>query len=151
MGKNHSKHKGRAASPDDPRPMGKAEYLEGLAPLELELDTLARWLQHTGRRLVVLIEGRDTAGKGGVISAISHPLNPRMCRVVALPKPNDRERTQWVFQRLSGSARRSAKRCSCKAWSTVSQYLNSRMPSSTSIFSKTGACFRKAAVCSGVQ
>ena len=99
MGKNHSKHKGRAASPDDPRPMGKAEYLEGLAPLELELDTLARWLQHTGRRLVVLIEGRDTAGKGGVISAISHPLNPRMCRVVALPKPNDRERTQWVFQR----------------------------------------------------
>jgi polyphosphate kinase 2 len=99
MGKNHSKHKGRAASPDDPRPMGKAEYREGLAPLELELDTLARWLQHTGRRLVVLIEGRDTAGKGGVISAISHPLNPRMCRVVALPKPNDRERTQWVFQR----------------------------------------------------
>ena len=48
---------------------------------------MARWLQHTGQRLVVLVEGRDTAGKGGVISAISHPLNPRMCRVVALPKP----------------------------------------------------------------
>ncbi len=79
--------------------MGKAEYLEQLAPLELELDILARWLQHTGRRLMVLLEGRDTAGKGGVISAISHPLNPRMCRVVALPKPNDRERTQWYFQR----------------------------------------------------
>ena len=79
--------------------MGKAEYLEQLAPLELELDILARWLQHTGRRLMVLLEGRDTAGKGGAISAISHPLNPRMCRVVALPKPNDRERTQWYFQR----------------------------------------------------
>ena len=81
------------------KPMGKAEYLEKLAPLELELDTVARWLQHTGQRLLVLIEGRDTAGKGGVISAISHPLNPRMCRVVALPRPNDRERTQWYFQR----------------------------------------------------
>jgi polyphosphate kinase 2 len=93
--------KGHPASGTKPgsKPMGKAEYLEQLAPLELELDILARWLQHTGRRLMVLLEGRDTAGKGGVISAISHPLNPRMCRVVARPKPNDRERTQWYFQR----------------------------------------------------
>jgi polyphosphate kinase len=95
--------KDASASASGTRPgsksMGKAEYLEQLAPLELELDILARWLQHTGRRLMVLLEGRDTAGKGGVISAISHPLNPRMCRVVALPKPNDRERTQWYFQR----------------------------------------------------
>ena len=95
--------KGAPASASGPKSasksMGKAEYLEQLAPLELELDILARWLQHTGRRLMVLLEGRDTAGKGGAISAISHPLNPRMCRVVALPKPNDRERTQWYFQR----------------------------------------------------
>jgi polyphosphate kinase len=82
-----------------PARMGKAEYLEKLAPLELALDTVARWLQHTGRRLLVLVEGRDTAGKGGVISAIAHPLNPRMCRVVALPKPTEREQTQWYFQR----------------------------------------------------
>ena len=79
--------------------LGKAAYLEQLAPLELELNDMARWLQHTGQRLLVLIEGRDTAGKGGVISAISGTLNPRQCRTVALPKPNDRERTQWYFQR----------------------------------------------------
>ncbi len=82
-----------------PQRLGKAAYLEQLAPLELELNDMARWLQHSGQRVMVLIEGRDTAGKGGVISAISDTLNPRQCRVVALPKPNDRERTQWYFQR----------------------------------------------------
>jgi polyphosphate kinase 2 len=60
---------------------------------------VARWLQHGGRRLVVLLEGRDTAGKGGVAHAISETLNPRQCRVVALDKPSERERTQWYFQR----------------------------------------------------
>jgi polyphosphate kinase len=79
--------------------LGKAAYLEQLAPLQLELNDIARWLQHTGKRLMVVIEGRDTAGKGGVISAIADTLNPRQCRVVALPKPTDRERTQWYFQR----------------------------------------------------
>ena len=79
--------------------IGKGEYLEQLAALELELNDVARWLQHTGKRLLVVIEGRDTAGKGGVISAIAATLNPRQCRVVALPKPTDRERTQWYFQR----------------------------------------------------
>jgi polyphosphate kinase len=83
----------------DPGRLGKAEYLEKLGALELELDTVARWLQHTGQRLVVLLEGRDTAGKGGVITAIADTLNPRQCRVVALPKPSERERTQWYFQR----------------------------------------------------
>ncbi len=79
--------------------LGKAEYLEKLAPLELELNDVARWLQHAGKRLLVIVEGRDTAGKGGVISAISATLNPRQCRTVALAKPSDRERTQWYFQR----------------------------------------------------
>ena len=79
--------------------LGKSDYLEKLAALELELNDVARWLQHTGQRLVVLIEGRDTAGKGGVISAIADTLNPRQCHVVALPKPSERERTQWYFQR----------------------------------------------------
>ncbi|MBL8306031.1 MAG: polyphosphate kinase 2 [Rubrivivax sp.] len=82
-----------------PGRLGKSEYLEKLAPMELELNDVARWLQHTGQRLMVLVEGRDTAGKGGVISAIAGTLNPRQCRVVALPKPTDRERTQWYFQR----------------------------------------------------
>ena len=79
--------------------IGKAEYLEKLAALQLELNQMARWLQVGGKRLLVLIEGRDTAGKGGVIAAIADTLNPRQCHVVALPKPSDRERTQWYFQR----------------------------------------------------
>jgi polyphosphate kinase len=79
--------------------LGKDEYLEKLALLHLELNDVARWLQHTGKRLMVVIEGRDTAGKGGLISAIAETLSPRQCRVVALPKPTDRERTQWYFQR----------------------------------------------------
>ncbi len=79
--------------------LDKSEYLDQLAPLQLELNQMARWLQATGKRLLVVIEGRDTAGKGGVISAIADTLNPRQCHVVALPKPSDRERTQWYFQR----------------------------------------------------
>ncbi len=79
--------------------LGKAAYGEQLAPLQLELNRVARWLQYTGKRLVVLIEGRDTAGKGGVIAAMADTLNPRQCRTVALPKPTERERTQWYFQR----------------------------------------------------
>ena len=79
--------------------IGKGEYLEKLAPLQLELNQMARWLQATNKRLVVVVEGRDTAGKGGVIAAIADTLNPRQCHVVALPKPSDRERTQWYFER----------------------------------------------------
>jgi polyphosphate kinase len=79
--------------------IGKAEYYEKLAPLQLQLNDVARWLQYTGQRLVVVIEGRDTAGKGGVITAIAETLNPRQCRTVALAKPSDREKTQWYFQR----------------------------------------------------
>ncbi len=77
----------------------RKEYDKLVKPLQLELVSMARWLQHTGQRALVLLEGRDTAGKGGVIQAISEHLNPRQCRVVALPKPSDRESTQWYFQR----------------------------------------------------
>ena len=90
--------KGKSKKSGDGR-IGKGEYLEKLAPLQLELNQMARWLQSTGQRLMVVIEGRDTAGKGGVITALSQTLNPRQCRVVALAKPSDRERTQWYFQR----------------------------------------------------
>ena len=79
--------------------LGKDAYFEKLAPLQLELNDVARWLQHTGKRLLVLIEGRDTAGKGGVITAMAETLNPRQCRTVALAKPSEREATQWYFQR----------------------------------------------------
>ncbi|MDH4059626.1 MAG: polyphosphate kinase 2 [Aquincola sp.] len=79
--------------------LSKKEYLQRLEPLQLELNRMARWLQAMGKRLVVVVEGRDTAGKGGVIAAIAETLNPRQCHVVALAKPSDRERTQWYFQR----------------------------------------------------
>jgi polyphosphate kinase 2 len=77
----------------------KKAYEEHLEPLEVELNSMANWLQHSGRRLVVLFEGRDTAGKGGAISAISDCLNPRQCHVTALAKPTEREQGQWYFQR----------------------------------------------------
>ncbi len=79
--------------------MKKKEYNEHLEPLQVQLSEMQRWVQHTGQRIVVLFEGRDTAGKGGAINCFSQVLNPRSCHVVALPKPNDRERTQWYFQR----------------------------------------------------
>jgi polyphosphate kinase len=79
--------------------LSKKDYVEKLEPMQVELNRMARWLQAGGKRLLVIIEGRDTAGKGGVIAAISDTLNPRQCHVVALAKPSDRERTQWYFQR----------------------------------------------------
>ena len=77
----------------------RKEYEKLLEPLQLELVAMTRWLQHTGKRVVVVIEGRDTAGKGGVINAIAEHLNPRQCHVLALSKPSERENTQWYFQR----------------------------------------------------
>ena len=77
----------------------RKEYEALLEPMQEELVAAARWLQHSGRRLVVLFEGRDTAGKGGTIDAIRAHINPRQCRVVALSKPAERESRQWYFQR----------------------------------------------------
>lgn len=77
----------------------KKAYEEELEKLQVELDRTARWLKQTGKRLVVLVEGRDTAGKGGTIAAIAERMNPRQCRVVALSKPSEREQSQWYFQR----------------------------------------------------
>ena len=75
------------------------EYEELLKPLSKELSAMARWVSETGQRIVIVFEGRDTAGKGGSIEMFARVLNPRQCRVVALPAPNERERTQWYFQR----------------------------------------------------
>ncbi|GAN87229.1 polyphosphate kinase 2 [Komagataeibacter intermedius] len=74
-------------------------YFRELLTLQGELVKLQDWVKETGHRLVVICEGRDAAGKGGVIKRITQRLNPRICRVAALPAPNDRERTQWYFQR----------------------------------------------------
>ncbi len=82
-----------------PERLRKKDYLDRLAPLQLALTDVERWVAATGQRLLVLVEGRDTAGKGGVVRAIAETLNPRHCRVVALDKPGERERSQWYFQR----------------------------------------------------
>ncbi len=77
----------------------RKQYDALLEPLELELVAMARWAKATGARIVVLFEGRDTAGKGGAIRAVSQRLNPRQCHIVALSKPSEDEQTQWYFQR----------------------------------------------------
>ena len=77
----------------------RKKYEALLAPLQGELVEMARWVAETGQRLLVLFEGRDTAGKGGAIQAVADRLNPRQCRIVALPKPSERETGQWYFQR----------------------------------------------------
>ena len=79
--------------------ISKKVYNKELAKLQIELVKLQRWVQHQGLKVVVLFEGRDAAGKGGAIKRISETLNPRVCKIVALGKPSDREKTQWYFQR----------------------------------------------------
>ena len=74
-------------------------YFRELFRLQAELVKLQDWVVHTGYKLIVIFEGRDAAGKGGIIKRITQRLNPRVCRVAALPAPSDRERTQWYFQR----------------------------------------------------
>lgn len=75
------------------------DYDELLEPMARELSAMARWVAETNQRMIVIFEGRDTAGKGGSIDMIARQLNPRQCRIVALPAPSERERSQWYFQR----------------------------------------------------
>lgn len=77
----------------------RARYFEALLRLQAELIKLQDWVSHNGEKIVVIFEGRDSAGKGGVIKRITQRLNPRIVRTVALPAPSDREKTQWYFQR----------------------------------------------------
>jgi polyphosphate kinase 2 len=77
----------------------RQRYFRELFRMQGELVKLQQWVVATGHKVVILFEGRDAAGKGGVIKRITQRLNPRVCRVAALPAPNDRERTQWYFQR----------------------------------------------------
>ena len=79
--------------------MKRKDYEAAMEPLREELVAMARWARTTGERIVVLFEGRDTAGKGGAIRAVSEKLNPRQCHIVALAKPTEAEQSQWYFQR----------------------------------------------------
>jgi polyphosphate kinase len=84
---------------DRPPEIDRHVYFKELLRLQGELVKLQDWVQHAKLKVVVLFEGRDSAGKGGVIKRITQRLNPRICRIAALPAPNERERTQWYFQR----------------------------------------------------
>lgn len=77
----------------------RRQYFRELFRMQAELVKLQDWVVKTGHKVVILFEGRDAAGKGGVIKRITQRLNPRVCRVAALPAPNAREQTQWYFQR----------------------------------------------------
>jgi polyphosphate kinase 2 len=86
-------------APADGTRLTPKEYLKELRRLQEELVVLQEWVRHEGLKVVVIFEGRDTAGKGGLIKRVSSRLNPRYVRVAALPTPTEREQTQWYFQR----------------------------------------------------
>ncbi len=88
-----------AAATLPPVALNKKSYEEELAHLQLELIKLQEWIRFKGLKVVVIFEGRDAAGKGGAIKRITESLNPRVCRVVALPTATEREKSQWYFQR----------------------------------------------------
>ncbi len=79
--------------------LDKKVYERELELLQIELVKLQEWVKQEKLKLVVIFEGRDAAGKGGVIKTITEKLNPRVCRVAALPAPTEKEKTQWYFQR----------------------------------------------------
>ena len=89
---------GKSASSFTPK-IPKRVYVAELVRLQEELVKMAEWVKSSGERVVVIFEGRDAAGKGGVIKRITDHLNPRIARVVALPVPSERQTTQWYFQR----------------------------------------------------
>lgn len=95
--------KAKRSKPDeasgDERTLDKKTYRKELARLQIELVKLQYWIKAKGLKVAVVFEGRDAAGKGGVIKRIEQRLNPRICRVVALSVPTERERSQWYFQR----------------------------------------------------
>jgi polyphosphate kinase 2 len=86
----------RKAHPND---LDRRVYLRNLIRLQAELIKLQTWVEHTQSKVLIIFEGRDSAGKGGVIKRITQRLNPRTCRAVALPAPSEREQSQWYFQR----------------------------------------------------
>jgi len=94
-----NKSEGASDKPNPDKKIANAAYEAKLAHLQIELVKMQEWIKHEGLKLVVIFEGRDAAGKGGTIKRITEPLNPRICRVVALPAPTEREKGQWYFQR----------------------------------------------------
>lgn len=81
--------------------ISRSAYEAELARLQIELVKLQEWVKHSGHRVAIIFEGRDAAGKGGTIKRITEAMNPRICQVIALPAPTEREKSQWYFQRYA--------------------------------------------------
>src|SRR5262249_12642944 len=100
LDENHFEQFRAAHTVQDDRPLlSRAVYFKELFRLQGELVKLQDWVLHEKLKVVIVFEGRDSAGKGGAIKRITQRLNPRVCRIAALPAPSERERTQWYFQR----------------------------------------------------
>jgi len=99
MSNNKKKMKRKDTRTSEENKMPRKAYERELAKLEIELVKLQGWIQHKGLKIVVVFEGMDSAGKGGTIKRITYRLNPRAARIVALPTPTEKEKTQWYFQR----------------------------------------------------
>jgi len=104
MGKKKKGREGEGKADDPKETSGRVKkkaYEKALKGLNVELVKLQEWVKSTGHRMIVVFEGRDAAGKGGAIKSISQSMSARVCRVVALAAPSDREKTQWYFQRYA--------------------------------------------------
>lgn len=97
--KKKSGKQGKSHTSQKPQKLSKKAYEKELRRLQAELVDMQQWVVETGARLVIVMEGRDAAGKGSAIKRITQYLNPRTCRIEALPAPTEREKTQWYFQR----------------------------------------------------
>ncbi|MEO0328401.1 MAG: polyphosphate kinase 2 [Pseudomonadota bacterium] len=98
-GTGNKNQKSKKAKAKKVKKISNEAYESALALQQIELVKLQEWVKHTGHRVAIIFEGRDAAGKGGTIKRITEALNPRICQVVALPAPTEREKTQWYFQR----------------------------------------------------
>ena len=101
MSVNKSIDTDQESSAKNSEKMDNKTYEKELTKLQIELVKLQEWIRVKGLKVAVIFEGRDAAGKGGTIKRITERLNPRVCRVVALPAPTEREKTQWYFQRYA--------------------------------------------------
>ena len=118
MSKDSKKHEA-VETPDAPGKISRKEFEEELAKLQVELTRLQTWVKDKGARVIVVFEGRDTAGKGGVISRITERTSPRVFRHVALPAPSDREKTKSISNATSRNSQRRARSSSSTARGTI--------------------------------
>ncbi|QNM82469.1 polyphosphate kinase 2 [Sphingomonas sabuli] len=132
----------------------RKKYEALLEPLHSELVAMAHWVAATGQRVVVLFEGRDTAGKGGAIQAIARHINPRQCSVVALPKPSEAEAGQWYFQRyVAHLPTRGRIALFDRSWynrAGVEQVMGFATPSEVEAFLKAAPTFERMLVDDGI-